>query len=107
MPFDKVELMQTLTKHAKQIIANERERYLALHPTSIALSKRANAHFLYGVPMHWMNDWGTPVPLFAAQANGAHFTCADNRSPLKIEFSINFERNFSINLNFTLNSPIF
>ena len=70
--------MQTLTKHAKQIIANERERYLALHPTSIALSKRANAHFLYGVPMHWMNDWGTPVPLFVAQANGAHFTCADN-----------------------------
>ena len=78
MPFDKVELMQTLTKHAKQIIANERERYLALHPTSIVLSKRANAHFLYGVPMHWMNDWGTPVPLFVAQANGAHFTCADN-----------------------------
>ena len=70
--------MQTLTNHAKQIIANERERYLALHPTSIALSKRADAHFLYGVPMHWMNDWGTPVPLFVAQANGAHFTCADN-----------------------------
>ena len=70
--------MQTLTNHAKQIIANEREHYLALHPTSIALSKRADAHFLYGVPMHWMNDWGTPVPLFVAQASGAHFTCADN-----------------------------
>ena len=28
--------------------------------------------------MHWMNDWGTPSPLFVTSANGAHFTCADN-----------------------------
>jgi glutamate-1-semialdehyde 2,1-aminomutase len=28
--------------------------------------------------MHWMNDWGTPCPLFVRQAQGAHFTCADN-----------------------------
>ena len=59
------------------MITAERERYLALHPTSLTLSKLANAHFLYGVPMHWMNDWGTPVPLFVEQALGAHFTCAD------------------------------
>ena len=69
--------MQTIIQQATQIIAAERERYLALHPTSLALSKRANAHFLYGVPMHWMNDWGTPVPLFVEMALGAHFTCAD------------------------------
>ena len=69
--------MQTIIQQATQMIATERERYLALHPTSLALSKRANAHFLYGVPMHWMNDWGTPVPLFVEQALGAHFTCAD------------------------------
>ena len=69
--------MQSLTNNAKQIIVAERERYLTLHPHSIALSKHANQHFLYGVPMHWMNDWGTPVPLFVASASGAHFTCAD------------------------------
>ena len=69
--------MQTIIQQATQMIAAERERYLALHPTSLTLSKRANAHFLYGVPMHWMNDWGTPVPLFVEQALGAHFTCAD------------------------------
>ena len=27
--------------------------------------------------MQWMNDLGTPVPLFINQAQGAHFTCAD------------------------------
>ena len=69
--------MQTIIQQATKMIATERERYLALHPTSLTLSKRANAHFLYGVPMHWMNDWGTPVPLFVEQALGAHFTCAD------------------------------
>ncbi len=70
--------MQILTHQAIKMITAERERYLALHPKSIALSKSANTHFLYGVPMHWMNDWGTPSPLFVESANGAHFTCADN-----------------------------
>ena len=69
--------MQTLINNAMQIIQSERERYLALHPTSHVLAKQAAQHFLYGVPMHWMNDWGTPAPLFVSSANGAHFTCAD------------------------------
>jgi glutamate-1-semialdehyde 2,1-aminomutase len=70
--------MQNLINNATQMIQAERTRYLALHPSSVALSKQASQHFLYGVPMHWMNDWGTPAPLFVKTANGAHFTCADN-----------------------------
>ena len=70
--------MQKLVNKAIQMIQAERERYMALHPNSVALSKQASQHFLYGVPMHWMNDWGTPAPLFIAAASGAHFTCADN-----------------------------
>ena len=70
--------MQNVIKNATKMIKVERERYLALHPRSIELSKQASQHFLYGVPMHWMSDWGTPVPLFVERANGAHFTCADN-----------------------------
>jgi glutamate-1-semialdehyde 2,1-aminomutase len=69
--------MQKLINKAQQIIETERERYLELHPRSHELSQRANQHFLYGVPMHWMNDWGTPVPLFVKHAQGAHFSCAD------------------------------
>lgn len=69
--------MQQLIENAMQIIAKERENYLQLHPKSVALSKQANEHFLYGVPMHWMNDWGTPAPLFVEKAVGSHFTCAD------------------------------
>jgi glutamate-1-semialdehyde 2,1-aminomutase len=60
------------------LLKNERERYLQLQPRSIELVEKAKQNFLYGVPMHWMNNWGTPVPLFAQHAQGAHFTCADN-----------------------------
>jgi glutamate-1-semialdehyde 2,1-aminomutase len=69
--------MKTLVDNAQAMIENERKRYVQLHTESIALSESANQHFLYGVPMHWMNDWGTPTPLFIKQANGCHFTCAD------------------------------
>lgn len=69
--------MQTLLNNAKRLLVNECESYFQLHPRSIELSKQAFQHFLYGVPMHWMNDWA-PVPLFVESANGAHFKCADN-----------------------------
>ncbi len=69
--------IQQVTHNAERLLIAERERYLQLHPSSIKLSKQAQQHFLYGVPMHWMNDWGMPVPLFVVQANGCHFTCAD------------------------------
>lgn len=69
--------MQQLIINAQKMIESERKRYVQLHTNSIKLSESAQQHFLYGVPMHWMNDWGTPVPLFVERANGAHFTCAD------------------------------
>jgi glutamate-1-semialdehyde 2,1-aminomutase len=70
--------MQNVINNAEKMIHAEREQFIQLHPQSLALSQRANQHFLYGVPMHWMNDWGTPAPLFIAHASGNHFTCADN-----------------------------
>jgi glutamate-1-semialdehyde 2,1-aminomutase len=69
--------MQQLVINAQKMIGTEREHYVQLHTKSITLSESAHQHFLYGVPMHWMNDWGMPVPLFVEAASGAHFTCAD------------------------------
>ena len=66
-----------MTDASKQLLLAERERFIALHPTSQNLAKQAANCFLYGVPMHWMNDWGTPTPLFVESAIGAHFTCVD------------------------------
>ncbi|OYY55672.1 MAG: hypothetical protein B7Y53_03430, partial [Halothiobacillus sp. 28-55-5] len=61
---------EQIQANAERLIRVERENYLRLHPHSVALAAKANHHFLYGVPMHWMNDWGTPVPLFVKQAQG-------------------------------------
>lgn len=55
----------------------EARRFLDQHPASRALAGQCAAHFLYGVPLHWMHDWSTPTPLFVREAQGAHFICAD------------------------------
>lgn len=55
----------------------ERQRFLASHPRSLALSAESQAHFLFGVPLHWMRDWPTPGTLFVQQAQGVQLTCAD------------------------------
>ncbi|MGL4409563.1 MAG: aspartate aminotransferase family protein [Zoogloea sp.] len=55
----------------------EAAHFTAAHPRSAALAEETGAHFLWGVPMHWMNDWSFPSPLFVQSAEGARFTCAD------------------------------
>jgi glutamate-1-semialdehyde 2,1-aminomutase len=62
---------------AETLLAEEKSRFIASHPASMQMGAQTRAHFLYGVPMHWMNDWGTPSPLFVQQAQGVHFTCVD------------------------------
>jgi glutamate-1-semialdehyde 2,1-aminomutase len=58
-------------------LAKERERFTVANPTSAALAARAREHLLFGVPLHWMNDWGTPFALHVAQASGASVTDVD------------------------------
>lgn len=59
------------------LAARERADYVARHPVSQALAAQAAQHLLFGVPMHWMNDWSTPFALTVNEASGAHFTDAD------------------------------
>ncbi len=67
-----------IAEHAVGTLANrERERFLASHPKSVAEAERARRSLFGGVPMHWMSDWSTPVPLFVDSASGAHFRDID------------------------------
>ncbi|HET7030533.1 MAG TPA: transaminase [Candidatus Limnocylindrales bacterium] len=66
---DRVRLARAMTA--------ERERFLDAHPRSRALHERARRSLLDGVPMNWMSEWASPVPLFVEAAGGAHFTCVD------------------------------
>lgn len=58
----------------------ERERFIATHPRSMALARAAQAHYLFGVPLHWMRDWPSPATLFVQSAQGIALSCADGLS---------------------------
>ena len=60
-----------------QRLEEERDRFRADHPRSLALYERAKGSLLDGVPMNWMVEWASPFPLFVEEASGARFRCVD------------------------------
>jgi glutamate-1-semialdehyde 2,1-aminomutase len=68
------------TRALHALLARERATYIARNPKSQALSARAADHLVFGVPLHWMNDWGTPFALQVASAHGAHLTDVDGHT---------------------------
>ena len=65
---------------AQAFLAQERSRFTNAHPRSAALAARARDHLLFGVPLHWMNDWGTPFALHVDHASGAQVTDVDGHT---------------------------
>ncbi|MCD0491106.1 aspartate aminotransferase family protein [Chromobacterium violaceum] len=62
---------------ARALHARETADFLARRPRSLALAERAGGHLLFGVPLHWMDDWPTPRSLFLAEARDARLTDVD------------------------------
>lgn len=62
--------------------AQESRRYIANHPRSMALAAEDAAHYLFGVPLHWMRDWPTPAALHVQRAQGNRLWCADGHEYL-------------------------
>lgn len=70
-----------LSEAALQAFATtEQQRFISAHPRSQALAQRCVPHWLFGVPLHWMNDWSTPFALHVARAQGAHVTDVDGHT---------------------------
>ncbi len=65
------------TTALEPLCRREAAAFLAAHPRCQEMATATAEHFLYGVPMHWMSDWSTPISLFVQEARGAHFTCVD------------------------------
>jgi glutamate-1-semialdehyde 2,1-aminomutase len=53
------------------VFEQERRRYIAEHPRSLARIGHGIAGFYDGVPMHWMRDWSMPFPFLVESAHGA------------------------------------
>lgn len=85
-------MTQSLTRHgidwtrAQAFAQAEREAFAQANPTSAALAERANAHLLFGVPLHWMRDWGTPFALHVARASGAQVIDVDGHT--RVDFCL-------------------
>ncbi|OZB72708.1 MAG: aspartate aminotransferase family protein [Thiomonas sp. 14-64-326] len=60
--------------------AIEAARFLAAHPRCVALHQQAQRHFLFGVPLHWMADAPSPVPLYVDKAQGARLFDVDGHA---------------------------
>jgi glutamate-1-semialdehyde 2,1-aminomutase len=61
------------------MLARERQRFEREHPLAARAHASGGAHWLQGVPMHWMHDWGTPFPIIVREAEGAHIVDVDGR----------------------------
>ena len=68
------------------LAASERERFIAANPKSHTYAQRTAPHWLFGVPLHWMNDWSTPFPLHVADASGATVTDVDGHA--RVDFCL-------------------
>jgi glutamate-1-semialdehyde 2,1-aminomutase len=65
------------TTRLQALLARERATFIQRNPKSQTQSARAAQHLLFGVPLHWMNDWGTPFALQVQSALGAQLTDVD------------------------------
>jgi glutamate-1-semialdehyde 2,1-aminomutase len=64
----------------------ERARYAAANPRSRERATTSARHLMFGVPLHWMNDWATPFPLQVAQARGARLLDVDGNE--RVDFCL-------------------
>jgi glutamate-1-semialdehyde 2,1-aminomutase len=62
------------------LLRAEEKRFVAQHPRSRELFEQGRRSLLAGVPMPWMTEWAGPFPVFAAEAQGAHFTDMDGNA---------------------------
>lgn len=68
------------TTRVHALLARERDRFVASHPRSIELHRRAETSMLSGVPMNWMTRWASPSPIVATSAKGAEISDVDGHS---------------------------
>lgn len=67
-------------ERVEALLAREVAEYAQRNPQSRRLATRAAPQLMFGVPLHWMNDWSTPFALHVAQAHGATLTDADGHT---------------------------
>lgn len=65
---------------ANKILNEESSRFDETHPKSGELYSQGLECFLYGAPMHWMQQWPGNYPIYVTEANGARLTDVDGNT---------------------------
>ncbi len=68
------------TERMQHLLDCEQVRFESAHPGSAVMYQRALRSFLYGAPMHWMQQWPGSYPLYVTEAKGAHLTDVDGHT---------------------------
>jgi glutamate-1-semialdehyde 2,1-aminomutase len=71
-------------KRLRELLAREEQTFAASHPRSRQLFEKTRAHWLAGVPMHWMVRWAGGFPLYVAEGAGARFRDVDGHEYLDL-----------------------
>ncbi|NLE11297.1 MAG: aspartate aminotransferase family protein [Actinobacteria bacterium] len=61
----------------RSLLEQETALFERAHPVSKELYARGCEHFLYGAPMHWMQQWAGSYPIYVSEARGARVTDVD------------------------------
>lgn len=69
------DLSKTATALQKELKAFEK-----IHPRSGKFYRQGLKHYLYGAPMHWMQQWPGSYPIYVAKAHGAILEDVDGNS---------------------------
>ncbi|MBG3967549.1 aminotransferase class III-fold pyridoxal phosphate-dependent enzyme, partial [Pseudomonas aeruginosa] len=61
------------------LFKRELRRFDELHPRSALAYRENRRHWLYGAPLHWMQQWPGNCPLLVKEAQGARVTDIDGQ----------------------------
>lgn len=65
---------------AAALLQQELQAFERLHPRSGEFYRQGLEHYLYGAPMHWMQQWPGGYPLYVAKAQGARLEDLDGHT---------------------------
>jgi glutamate-1-semialdehyde 2,1-aminomutase len=67
-------------KKLAELMKQEGDRFILRTPKSAEVFRLAQDVLLNGVPMPWMNDWGSPHPIYVNAASGNSITDIDGNT---------------------------
>lgn len=75
---------KTYAMNLGRLMQRELDRFDQRHPKSKGFYEKGKRAYLYGAPLHWMQNWPGGCPLYVSRARGAHLTDVDGNDYLDL-----------------------